>query len=257
VQIEQYIENAGQHWTLILGKGKFWVLHLDTIIVSVLIAVVIVIATALIARQNSSGKIQPLQNAIEYYYEWIEEKVIRSYGKADLWLISVAFTVFLWVLSMSFMDALPSSSLNFLRALTHKNLSFKIVATEDLNMTLALGAASLIITNIFAIANYGALGFIKHVIFQPFGTWAVPINILYYFIEQLTRSFCMALRLFANMLSGGLIFLVLAIFPAAVQIPLVFLWSVVHTGVLCIQALLFTELTIVYINPETKKEFKK
>ncbi|MDD3150484.1 MAG: F0F1 ATP synthase subunit A, partial [Candidatus Gastranaerophilales bacterium] len=116
--------------------------------------------------------------------------------------------------------------------------------TNDINVTAALA----IIVSIYYISSGFAkkgLGFVKHY-FQPVWFMA-PINLL----EDFTRPLSLAVRLFANILAGEIIILVLiGLFPVFLPIPVMLF----ELFVAFIQAFIFAVLSASYIAAATSEE---
>ncbi|GHU71931.1 hypothetical protein AGMMS49992_06860 [Clostridia bacterium] len=117
-------------------------------------------------------------------------------------------------------------------------------ATDDINCTLALGLCSFIIVNVTAIRVKGFKGRV-HAWMQPMAGVA-PMRILTDFITP----FSMAIRLFANILAGGVIMkLLYAVVPALIPAALSAYFNVLHVG---IQTFVFGLLPLMYIGEATE-----
>lgn len=143
-------------------------------------------------------------------------------------------------------------------------------ATADISVTAALAIMSFIIFNTVGIRKHGAFQYVKGIV--PSGIPA-PILVLLYPIEILSlfiRAFSLTLRLFANMLSGHIMILVLAgmvsVFaqmmpaPAALGFvgPLVVVFTVfimvIKVFICFLQAYVFTLLSCAYISGAIHQE---
>lgn len=111
--------------------------------------------------------------------------------------------------------------------------------TGDINITVALAGMIFLIAHAGSIKSKGIVEYIKGY-FSPI-PFLFPLNI----IGELAKPVSHSMRLFGNMVGGGIILTVIMTFiPWIIPVPLIF-WFDVFAGV--IQAFIFTMLTIVYI----------
>ena len=88
----------------------------------------------------------------------------------------------------------------------------------------------------------------KSFMVHPFGIWLAPINFILTLVEELAKPLSLALRLFGNMFTGELVFLLIALLPWWI-IPLPgILWAIFHILVITLQAFIFMVLAIMYIS---------
>ena len=99
------------------------------------------------------------------------------------------------------------------------------------------------------------LGFVKELTLYPFNHW--PFLLVNLFMEVdglLAKPFSLGLRLFSNMYSGEMLFiLIAALFSAGIfwLLPAALLqigWAIFHILVITLQAFIFMVLTIVYLS---------
>ena len=75
-----------------------------------------------------------------------------------------------------------------------------------------------------------------------------PINFILTMVEEIAKPLSLALRLFGNMFTGELVFLLIAILPwYLIPIP-GNMWAIFHILVITLQAFIFMVLTIMYIS---------
>lgn len=112
-------------------------------------------------------------------------------------------------------------------------------ATEDINCTLALGFCSFIMVNFTAIKFKGIKGRIKNLA-SP-APVVLPIKVL----TDMIAPFSMGIRLFANVLVGGVIMkIIYAVVPLVVPAALSAYFNVLHVG---IQTFVIGLLSLTYI----------
>ena len=117
--------------------------------------------------------------------------------------------------------------------------------TGSLSTTTALALCVLIAAPLFGIREQGIQGYLRSYL-QP-----TPLMLPFNIISELSRTLALAIRLFGNVMSGGMIIAILLTIT-----PLIFpvLMNVLHllTGV--VQAYIFSILATVYIAAATRGE---
>lgn len=252
---EQYIQHHLLHWqysftTHSFGPAQgFWVLNLDTLLISIVLGAFFCWLFRRAARKVSVEHPTKLQNFVEAAIEQVDRLVRESFHDVPHRLIGpMALTVFVWVFLMNFMDLLPVDIIPLFFQATHVSSHFKVVATADLNMTFALSLSVFVLIIGF---NVGCkkTGFLKEALSKPFGWWLAPINLIFRCIEEFTKPISLALRLYGNLFAGELIFiLIAALIPWWLQWFPGGLWAIFHILIITVQALIFMILTIVYIS---------
>ncbi len=113
-------------------------------------------------------------------------------------------------------------------------------ATEDLNCTIAMGLCSLLTVNIIAIKCAGFKGRLKNLASPK--AFVAPIRIL----TDCIAPFSMGIRLFANVLVGGVIMqLIYAVVPILLPAAIASYFNVLHVG---IQTFVFSLLFLTYVS---------
>ncbi|HEY0663468.1 MAG TPA: F0F1 ATP synthase subunit A [Thiobacillaceae bacterium] len=240
--------------------GGFWSWHLDTIIVSSLLALLMVLVAWNLRRKMETGVPGKFQNFVETILEFVGQQVKDTFPGHNPLIAPLALTIFVWVWLMNFMDLIPVDLLGvILHAVGLEHATFKLVPTTDLNTTLAM---SLVVFGLIVFYNFkvkGPVGYLKVFLFHPFGKFAVPINVVMTLIEELAKPLSLGLRLFGNMFAGELVFLLIALIAGAatigagllfwfpLQVALDWAWLVFHILVITLQAFIFMVLTIVYL----------
>jgi F-type H+-transporting ATPase subunit a len=107
----------------------------------------------------------------------------------------------------------------------------------------------------FNIAVKGVGGWVHELFCAPFGSnpllW--PANLLFNFIEYVSKPLSHSLRLFGNMYAGEIIFLLLWLWAATGLAGTLFAtvlglgWAIFHILIVVLQAFIFMMLTVVYI----------
>lgn len=248
----QYIEHHLTHLELNLktfhigAGGGFWTLNLDTLIVSILLGVLFLWSFRLAARRATIGTPRRWQNVVELAIEKIDGTVAETFHGNRRMVAPLALTIFVWVLIMNFMDLIPVDLIPWGLHFTGVN-HFKLVPTADPCLTFAMSLSVFVICIFYNFKAKGGIGLLREVLSKPFGWWCLPINVLFRLIEEIAKPISLSLRLFGNLFAGELIFVLIALLPWWMLVPLGFVWTLFHVLIILIQAFIFMMLTIVYI----------
>lgn len=248
-----YIQHHLTHWQINVKTGVvgpdhgFWVLNLDTLLVSVVLGALFLGLFYLVARRMTAERPGQGQNFVEMALEFVDTTVKESFhGKTDL-ICPLALTIFIWVFLMNFMDLLPVDLLPRLLGLAGVD-HFKVVPTADPTLTFGLSITVFALILYYNAKAKGFKGWGKEVLSRPFGWWMMPFNILFRLLEDCAKPFTMSLRLFGNLFAGELIFILIAVMPWWAQWLPGSIWAVFHILIITIQAFIFMMLTIVYLS---------
>ena len=227
-----------------VGTG-FWSLHLDTLVISGLMGILVFGLMWRVARSATAGVPGPLQNFIEMTVNMIDAQVRDTFhGKSEL-ITPLAITIFVWVFAMNAMDLIPVDFLPSLLALFGVHY-LKSVPTTDPNATFAMSITVFLLMMFYNLKIKGFGGYTREVLTVPFGKWLFPINIMFRIIEDLAKPISLALRLFGNMYAGEMVFILIALLGFA-QPLLAVPWAIFHILIITLQAFVFMMLTIVYM----------
>lgn len=192
--------HIGQHLTANAFGLSF---HLDTLI-TMWFAMGIIIVFTLLATTNPKlvpGKLQAVfENIVTIFLG-----MTKGYGKSAKKHSVLLMTLFLFIITANLVGQLPWKIIH----LAHGELASP---TNDLNVTAALAVIVLVYYISQGVATKG-LGYFKHY-FKPYFVMA-PLNIMEDFVRPLT----LALRLFANILAGEVLILVLGGLIATILTP--------------------------------------
>lgn len=238
--------------------GGFMAWHIDTIVVSLALAALMVFAGMRVMKNATDGVPSGFQNFVESILEFVQGQVQDSFPGHNPLIAPMALTIFVWVWLMNFMDLIPVDLLPLIGGWLGIHY-LKIVPTTDLSTTMAMSLTVFILTVFYNIKVKGPVGYLKMFLFHPFGKFAIPANIVMTAIEELAKPLSLGLRLFGNMFAGELVFLLIALLGGAatigaglliwfpLQIVLDLGWLIFHILVITLQAFIFMVLTIVYL----------
>jgi len=232
--------------SLTVGEG-FWALNLDTLFFSAVLGGLFVWFFKTAAERATAGVPGLVQNFVEMLIEFVDTQVKDSFhGKNNL-IAPLALTIFCWVFLWNFMDLFPVDILPLIGSMMGIEY-LRVVPSTDLNATFAMSISVFCLIIFYSIKVKGPWGFAKELMFQPFGPWLLPFNLLLKLVEEIAKPISLALRLFGNLYAGELIFILIALLPWQLQPVLSFPWAVFHILIITLQAFIFMVLTIVYLS---------
>jgi F-type H+-transporting ATPase subunit a len=242
----EYIQH---HLTNLHAGEGFWTIHVDTLVVSLVLGLIIFGGMWLVARKATAGVPAGWQNFIEMVVEMVDSQVKDTFhGKSEL-IAPLALTIFVWIFAINALDVLPVDLLPLVASwfgVTH----LKIVATTDLNATFAMSISVFLLIYFYSFKVKGFKGFSKEILFSPFGKFPllIPVNILFRIVEDIAKPISLALRLFGNMYAGEMVFILIALLPWYLQWMLGAPWAIFHLLIITLQAFVFMMLTVVYLS---------
>ncbi len=247
--VASLIPAPGKHPTIqVCGNAFFCTFNYDTLISSG-IAIVITLAVGLgVAYRLGHGKPGKLQMVLELLLSYIRSLVREMIGDDAGFVTPIAATIFLFVLFANWLDFFP------LTAPVEP-------AAADINLTLAMALAVIVIVQWYSIHVLGFRGYLRRFT-KPFELPLLariaftPLNI----IEEVAKPLSLALRLFGNIFGGLVMVFLLTLGYVAfagsslVQTATTPLWVILLVGwklfdvflIGTIQAFIFMLLTIIY-----------
>lgn len=187
-----------------------------------ILLVILVLLHFLVVRrmkQRPTGVQNVLELAVEGVYRWSEGKV----GEAGAFVAPVIMTLMTYVFSVTIVELFGFHP-----------------ATEDINCTFALGLCTFLLVNVTGLKFRGIKGRI-HGLCVP-SPVVMPIRI----ITDLIAPCSIAIRLFANIMVGGIIMqLIYAVLPIVLPAVIASYFNVLHVG---IQTFVLGLLSLVYVS---------
>ncbi len=220
-----------------------------------------------VMRFGLSLRPSPRQTVGESLYDALQGQIAEGNlprKAAGRWFPYVAsLFLFIWMLNLIGFIPLPISSETFdVFGLELPTLGV-YAATANLSVTLALAFITFFATHIEGIRYNGAVGYFKSWIPagapKPLLALIVPLEV----ISQFMRLISLSVRLFANMLAGHMLFLVMLglifIFSnlalAIISVPVATAVYIFEVGiVVTIQAFVFALLSAIYIGGAIEPE---
>ncbi len=245
-----------------VGLVDWSVFHLDTLFFSIGLGLLAVFIMARLAARATSGVPGRLQAAVEIIIEMVADQakgIIHS-SKSREFVAPLALTVFVWIFLMNAMDLIPVDLLP--KAGAAAGIPYmRVVPTADLNATLGMSLAVLLLCLYYSVKIKGFGGWMHELFTAPFGNHPLlyPINFAMQMIEYVAKTVSHGMRLFGNMYAGELIFMLIALMGAAWAgtfgsgllwvggIIAGTIWAIFHILIITLQAFIFMMLTLVYI----------
>lgn len=227
----------------------FWSIHVDTMAFSLVTGLIFLGLFMSVSRKVTSDVPGGLQNAVELFVEMVQSSVKTTFQGNNPFIAPLALTVFCWIFVMNLLDLVPVDLIPLAAqgVAGDPHTFFKLVPTTDVNITIGLSLSVFLLMLFYSVKVKGLGGFLGEFAFQPFGKWALPLNLLIEVPAFFARPVSLALRLFGNLFAGEVVFLIIALlgyWQFALHVP----WAIFHLLVIPLQAYLFMMLTIVYLN---------
>ena len=228
--------NPGDHITRqLFGHSSLLKVDVDTIWATAIAGVLILLLGFAIRAKATAGVPNRTQLAFETIVTGVSKQVDSTMGDAGRPIVPLAVALFLFILIANLLEMIP----------TGHNPQYLPAPSGDINFTLALSLFVIIAVHVTWIRKQGLKRYVGHY-FRPFAA-LFPINV----IEELTKPITLALRLFGNIFSGGLLLLLIAnLIPTNLIVPIPILDTVwkLFAGVFVgpVQAFIFALLTILY-----------
>lgn len=242
--LEHHIIDHVYYWIKVAGFNLPFSKHfLMMLIVSFILIFVFPVVI------NSKSRILfPLRSIIEIILIFIRDEVVKpNLGHLAHKYVPYFATLFFFILLMNLLGFVP----------------FGATATGNIAVTLGLALTTFILINFAGVKEAGLSHYIKT--FVPSGVpwWLYPVIIPIEIIGLFTKTFALAIRLFANMISGHIVILVFISFififgainvylglflTAPVSVFLVLFVSLLEVFVAFLQAYIFTFLTAIFVS---------
>ena len=249
-----YIQHHLHNLTGQVGEGgAFWTIHVDTLVTSLLMGLLMVGMFWVATRRPTAGVPGKWQAFVEILLEFVDRQAKDTYRGPSKLVTPIAITLFFWILLMNMIKFIPADFIS--RPLELLGVGYwKPVPTADVNATLGLSISVFFLMLFFAIKSQGFGGFSKGFLTAPFGKWMMPFNLILNIVEWVSKPISLAMRLFGNMFGGEIVFLLIWVLGGASILGLLggavfgLGWMIFHILVVPLQAFIFMMLSIVYLS---------
>ncbi len=265
-----YIEHHLKNNQLELVEGStFWTINVDSIIYTLITAVVFLGFFGYIAKNAKSGVPSKSQNFIELIIGFVNEQVNDLFHYQSKVVAPLALSIFVWVFLMNFMDLVPVDMLPAAGQAVGIDY-MRVVPSTDLNITFGMSFGVILLVMFYNFTKKGPIGYAKEYFGHPFEA-SNPIakiglflpNMLLNTVETIAKPVSLGLRLFGNLYAGELIFMLIAVFTLGygleqllsfggiimiiAQFLLGLMWALFHILIITLQAFIFMMLSVVYL----------
>lgn len=248
-----YIQHHLHNLTAQVGEGGFMTLHVDTLVSSVLMGLLMVFLFWLATRKPTAGVPGKWQAFVEICLEFVDRQARDTYHGTSKLVTPIAITLFFWILLMNMLKFIPADFIA--KPLEWLGVPYwKPVPTADVNATLGMSISVFFLMLFFALRAKGLGHFTAEFLTAPFGKWMMPFNLILNTVEWLSKPISLAMRLFGNMFGGEIVFLLIWVLGGAGILGMLggavfgLGWMLFHLLVIPLQAFIFMMLSIVYLS---------
>ena len=217
----------GEHVT---GQFLGLTFNLDTIWTTA-IAGLIVIGLGLWVRFKATTGVP---SKIQVFWETIVDQVTTlvegNLGRVNPYVVQLAIALFLFILISNWLELIPSG----------EDPHLLPSPTADVNLTYALAGLVIVGVHTHSVRERGVKAYGKHYL-EPY-----PILFPLILIEEIVKPFTLALRLFGNIFSGGIMIALIGLLPLWGLWGPNAIWKLFDLFIGLIQAFIFALLTILY-----------
>ncbi|MGH9081520.1 MAG: F0F1 ATP synthase subunit A [Acidimicrobiales bacterium] len=234
---------VGEHPQAKLGPLT---INVDIVWATIIAGLVVVVLGMILRSKATSGVPGKFQLAWEMAVTNVQRQVDESIGPRGAKVVPLALTLFVFIFICNLFEVLGIGS----------RFEFLPAPTSDINLPLAMALYVFVVTNIAAVRTRGTRGYLAHYVKQPFSTRLAPVNLFMNGVEEIIKPLTLTLRLFGNLLAGGLMLSLLAALViwrlgplpigGLLAVPFNVIWKLFDMAIGGIQAFIFALLTIVY-----------
>ncbi len=226
VQAETSIE-IGNHTTAqFLGMT----VNLDTVWTTAISGLIVIGLGLWLRSKVSSGVPSKIQIFWEAIVKEVTTQVEANLGRVHPFVVPLAISLFLFILFSNWLELIPSG----------EHPKILPAPTADINTTLSLALLVIVGVWTYGIREKGAKNYFKHFV-EPYPA-LLPLNIL----EEITKPFTLALRLFGNIFAGGIMIALIGLLPIYTLWAPSVIWKLFDMFIGAIQAFIFALLTVLY-----------
>ncbi len=267
-----YIKHHLTHNTIQLDEAgsMFWTLNVDSVIYTLITAVIFLGFFGYIAKSVKSGVPSKAQNFIELIINFVNEQVNDLFHYKSKVVAPLALSIFVWVFLMNFMDLVPVDLLPWVGSKAAGIDYMRVVPSADINITFGMSFGVILLVMYYNFARKGPVGYFKEYFGHPFEApntagkiIVAPFNFLLNTVETIAKPISLGLRLFGNLYAGEIIFMLIAVFTLGygleqlmsfggivmivAQFLMGLMWALFHILIIVLQAFIFMMLSIVYL----------
>jgi F-type H+-transporting ATPase subunit a len=208
--------------------------------IMMVIAGLILILAAWIARLQSGGLGRGIANFFEMIIVYLRDEIIRpSLGDRGDKYLPYFLTLFFFILTCNLIGIVP----------------FGKTATSNISVTGAMALTTFLLIIVSGMAEQGPAHYVQSLVPSGLPVLLIPVMFFLEVLGLFTKALALCIRLFANMIAGhiailviiSLIFLFKSIWVAPVSIAAAVAVSVLEVFICFLQAYVFTLLTALFV----------
>ncbi len=210
-----------------------------------IILIVLVLGVAKAIKKDKSATGGRLTTLVEIFVEFIHNDVVKPnfHNDSKKWL-PFFLTLFFFIMFCNLFGLFPESS----------------TVTGNIAVTMILAIITFILTQIYGMYKKGVIGYLAHLVPSGVPKALYPLLLLIELIGLFTKPFALTIRLFANMLAGHIVMLVLLYLTTFAQnyiirlavapltISIVIFVNILEIFICILQAYIFTFLSAIFIS---------
>lgn len=215
----------------------------DYIAVEVLVILLILVAVCLLRARLSVENPGTFQLAMEELVKFVQDTTEEIIGHGGERYVAMLGTLFVFVALANLLGLVPTLGV------PNPELQIEVSPTGLIQATLGCALAAFLYYNYQGVRHHGVVGYLKHLC-GPVMLMAIlmfPIEVL----GNLGRLLSLSVRLYANMLVGGILE---RVFGGLVPIVVPVIFMALHIFVSLLQAYIFMLLPAVYISMAVAEE---
>lgn len=148
-----------------VGEG-FWTWHVDTLLMSASLAILVGWVFWAAARRANAGVPGKFIGFIELVYDFVDGQVADIYHGDRRFMVALALSLFTWIIAMNTMDLLPLDLPGGIASLLGAQF-WRVLPTADLNGTIAMALVVLLLIIFAAIRAKGVGGYLHEWVSAP------------------------------------------------------------------------------------------
>ncbi len=205
---------------------------------------ILLVFLPLLIRSRSKA-LAPFRSILEIIVLFLRDEVVRpNLGHKSDGYMGYFSTLFFFILTLNLIGLVP----------------FGATATGNLAVTAGLALTTFALVNFAGIREQGVIGYFSHIVPKGVPGWLYPLLFPIELIGLLTKTFALAIRLFANMIAGHIVILAFISFififgslsaivgfgVAPISVGLVLFTLLLELFVAFLQAYVFVFLTAIF-----------
>lgn len=154
-------------------------------------SLILLVVFPLVIRSRSKA-LAPFRSIIEIIVLFLrDEVVVPNLGSKGAGYVGYFSTLFFFILILNLLGLVP----------------YGATATGNFAVTAGLALTTFVLINFAGIKEQGIIGYFSHIVPKGVPVWLYPLLFPIELVGLLTKTFALAIRLFANMIAGHIVIL--------------------------------------------------